>query len=255
MTSRRLFLAGVAAVLALAGLSAGLSRAADPDALWKIVHGKCVPDEQDAHNPSPCAQVDLSLGDAVLKDNSPSKPTHFLLIPTTRITGIESPLLLTSDAVNYFAAAWDSRHFVADIVEHPLRRDQIALAVNSISGRSQDQLHIHIDCVRPDVRAVLSQYQSSMTTNWTVLPIPLQGHRYRVMRISGADLDAVQPFKLVADFVPGARAQMGTETIVVVGAVFADGSPGFYLLNDAANPGAGDLGSGEELLESCGHDG
>ena len=34
-------------------------------------------------------------------------------------------------------------------------RDDISLAVNSVYGRSQNQLHIHIDCVRSDVRNAL----------------------------------------------------------------------------------------------------
>ena len=36
------------------------AQAADPSALWKIVDGKCVPHELEAHDPSPCAAVDLA---------------------------------------------------------------------------------------------------------------------------------------------------------------------------------------------------
>ncbi|MET0331942.1 MAG: CDP-diacylglycerol diphosphatase, partial [Dyella sp.] len=43
-------------------------------------------------------------GYAILKDHH--GPAQYLLIPTARITGIESPLLLRAGAPNYFAAAW-----------------------------------------------------------------------------------------------------------------------------------------------------
>jgi len=84
-----------------------LRRAADPNALWNIVHGQCVPGERGHGDPSPCAKVDLSAGEAagfaVLKDIKGA--TQFLLIPTRHISGIESRALLAPGATNYFAAA------------------------------------------------------------------------------------------------------------------------------------------------------
>jgi CDP-diacylglycerol pyrophosphatase len=229
------------------------SAAADPDALWKIVNGSCVPHEQASGDPAPCQLVDLTGGDAVLKDNNPRKATHFLLIPTTRLAGIESPELLAPGAANYWQEAWSARRFVADRAGRPLTRDQIGLAINSRWARSQDQLHIHIDCVAPDVRSILTQNQYYIMSSWSIFPIALHHHRYRVMRVAGQDLRAVRPFQLVARGIPGAIEHMAAETIVVVGAVFADGTQGFYVLNDTADPAKGDLGSGEELLQSCGH--
>src|SRR5918911_3752637 len=62
--------AALAAVLVLFG-SAGL-RADDPDALWNIVHGRCVPNLQTSGDPEPCAMVafgdGIRQGYAVLKD-------------------------------------------------------------------------------------------------------------------------------------------------------------------------------------------
>ena len=48
----------IAAAIVLLG-TAGSGRAADPDALWKIVHDKCVPDQEQNGDPAPCALVDL----------------------------------------------------------------------------------------------------------------------------------------------------------------------------------------------------
>src|SRR5271169_3668763 len=96
----------VAVTIVLLGINSG--HAADPDALWKLVHDKCVPDQQQNDDPAPCAVVDQREGDAkgyaVLKDLVGA--TQYLLIPTARVPGIESPLLLAPEAPNCFADAW-----------------------------------------------------------------------------------------------------------------------------------------------------
>jgi CDP-diacylglycerol pyrophosphatase len=84
-------------LVAASGAGSGWAHAdADADALWTIVHDQCVPHEQRNGAPAPCALVDLSGGEnpgyAVLKDINGA--TQFLLIPTMRITGIESPEVL-----------------------------------------------------------------------------------------------------------------------------------------------------------------
>jgi len=241
-----------AAVLAIClGLVLAATAFADPNVLWNIVHTKCVPNEQQHGNPAPCRLVDLSSGEqngyVVLKDLVGA--TQFLLIPTARVTGIESPLLLAPGAPNYFAYAWRSRAYVGGILKKTLPREDVSLAINSVTGRSQNQLHIHIDCVRGDVRAILKQAQSIIGDHWGAVGAPLAGHTYLAMKVAGADLDQVNPFTLLADGVPGARADMGHHTLVVVGATLSDGRPGFILLDDHTNPAAGDDASGEELQD------
>src|SRR5260221_10222820 len=81
------------------------------DALWEVVHNICVPGQLQRHDPKPCLQVDLKdgieKGFAILKD--PRGLAQFLLIPTARISGIESPVILGPGATNYFASAWEAR--------------------------------------------------------------------------------------------------------------------------------------------------
>ena len=69
------------------------------------------------------------------------------------------------------------------------------------------------------------------------------------MRVTGPTLFGHNPFKLLAWGVPGARADMGQHTLVVVGMVFGGRVPGFILLDDRADPAHGDWGSGEELQD------
>jgi CDP-diacylglycerol pyrophosphatase len=225
----------------------------DPNALWTIVHGYCVPNEQHHGNPAPCAAVDLTQGAergyAVIKD--PFGTTHYLLVPTRRITGIEDATLLAPDAVNYFAAAWNARNFVEKAVGHELPDDGISLAVNSPLARSQSQLHIHIDCIRANVRSALAREGANISERWSLLDTPLGGHRFHAIRVMGTTLAGHNPFKLLAERVPGARADMGQRALVVAGMSFAGKQPGFVILADHVDL-QGELAGGSRLQDhSC----
>ena len=221
-------LALLAGAAALGGLAIA-ARAADPDALWKIVGGRCVPNAQSG-NPAPCAEVTADW--AVLKDINGA--TQYLLIPTARITGIESPAVLAPDAPNYFAAAWQARSFVEARAGHPLPRDAVLLAINPPGARSQNQLHIHVDCVRADVRDAL--HGLPVGESWAMLPVPLAGQRYAARRVA---LLEANPFTLLASGLPGA---MGDYTLAVFGL-----DDGFVLL--AGRIGADGNGHGEDLQD------
>ena len=235
----------LAAALAFAALAAAASARADPEVLWKIVHDQCAASQAAKGVPAPCLAVNLAHGDAVLKDRDGA--TQVLLIPTTRATGVESAALLAPAAPNYWWDAWQARSFVEKLAGKPIVRDDLALAVNSIDGRSQNQLHIHVDCIRPDVAAALENAVIPPGGAWTT--VALAGHPYRARRLSEADLRRRNLFRLIADHDPVARANMGLETLVVVGASFVESPPGFILLTDRVNPEAGDYASGEELQD------
>ena len=237
--------------LVLIAGATGASAAANPDALWQIVHDQCVPNAQQHSTASPCEAVSLQdgveKGFVILKDLAGA--TQFLLIPTARIPGIESPELLAASAPNYWDAAWQARAYVEARARKPLARDAVGLAVNSAAGRTQNQLHIHVSCVRPEIRTTLLLHEENIGDGWTPLTVPLGGHEYRVRRAAGPELGEVNPFKLLADGLPAARQRMGQYALVVVGATFRDGREGFYLLTHPADPRTGDPGSGEELLD------
>jgi CDP-diacylglycerol pyrophosphatase len=247
-------IAAAAVVLAVVAASPAVAHA-DPNALWEIVNDQCVPDHEQRGDPAPCANVDFDAGEdkgtAVLKDLVGA--TQFLLIPTGRVTGIESPTLLAPDAPNYFAAAWRARSFVDERAGWTLPRDWVSLAINSEDARTQDQLHIHVDCIRPDVHAALTRHAADIGPRWALFPVPLVGHRYSAIAVDGEDLDAVNPFLLLADGVAGARSDMGAQTLVVVGSYGPDGQPGFVVLADHVDVAAGDTAGGEALQDhtSC----
>ena len=220
----------------------------NPDALWTMVNDKCVKDEIQNHDPYPCLQADLSQGVekgyALLKDRNGM--TQLLLIPTAKIAGIESPEILRPEAANYFAEAWHARAFLEALAHKPVPRTAISLAINSKFSRSQNQLHIHIDCVRQDLSEMLRV--ATIGDKWAPLDFADSGHHYMAIYVEGDEL-SVNPFKLLADEVPGAKEHMEQQTLVVIGATSKEGQPGFIILESHVDRGTDNLAHGEELQD------
>jgi len=245
----RLWIRLPATALALAAnLTAGTicGWAADPAALWKIVHERCLPHFLSDQDPAPCAALDLSGGEAggtaVLKDINGN--TQFLLIPTRRLSGIEDEALGADDLPNYWQAAFDAAHFVAERAGRPLPPDAVSLSINGADWRSQDQLHIHIDCIRPDIRAAIAANSAAISTEWLDFPGGLSGQSYRVRRIAGPRLQP-DPFRLVKQEIGAAKQEMRDETLLVTGAPGVGG--GFILL--ARNAAKGERAHAEDLQD------
>jgi CDP-diacylglycerol pyrophosphatase len=245
------------AVLAWTGRTSGSALASPPEpffdkhpnALWRVVHDLCVPDRRLLGLPAPCLAVNLRGGWAVVKDTS--HRTHVLLVPTHRISGIEDPALLAPGAPNYWADAWRARRYFERLAGRPVPRGDIAMMINSRYGRSQDQLHIHIECVAPKVARTLKEAAPHIGAAWTTLDEPLADETFEARRVDGVDLDR-NPFTLLAKGDPDARAEMGAYALAAVGAVFPGGQPGFILLAHRADLSRGDRGLGDGLLDhSC----
>lgn len=233
----RLYRAALAFVLAFAaGYAAGPTVAlAGPDALWRIVHDGCAPHFEAGRGPEPCEAVDwnggVAEGVAILKDLV--GVAQMLAIPTRRISGIEDPQMLETGAPPAFADAWKARTLVeARLGGRALPRQAVALAINSQYARSQEQLHVHVDCVRIDVDKALRGYAPTLDDQWRAMTVALNGRTYFARRLLAADLVRAEPLlRLVADGVPDARAHMGAMSLAAVGAEFG-GEPGFVLLAD-----------------------
>jgi CDP-diacylglycerol pyrophosphatase len=256
-SARRVLTLQLVAVAICAGLMAAMNphvALADRSALWTITHDKCVPDQESHQNPAPCETVDLKGGEqqgyVILKDIRGA--TQFLLIPTRRISGIESPEILTPDLPNYWEKAWQARRFVEERVKHSLAWNMIGLAINSSVDRSQDQLHIHIDCINPEVRNTLIRHAGEIGPTWAALPFDLAGKRYSARRLDTAELETQDPFKILAASLPDAGRDMPLETLAVVGIDFPGDRKGFVLLAAHADPAKSVAAHSEDLLDhSC----
>jgi len=241
-------LAAVAA-LTVSGAFATFAIGLDRMVLWQVVRA-CVADFKLTGTPFPCLEVDLSDGEergaVVLR---PPLSDDTILAPTRRIIGIEDPFLQSPGAPNYFDAAWRARTFLKGADGRAPERDAIALIVNSAAVRGQDQLHIHVDCIQPDVHQALREREASIGNRWAPLDVYFSGHRYEAMWVPGERLGSNNPFRLLAEGIPGAAQDMGDRTLVVVGSFRANGAAGFIILEDQVSRESHDSGYGEELLD------
>jgi CDP-diacylglycerol pyrophosphatase len=246
MLSKRVLISAI--ILAAA---AGAVAAADRDLLWGVVK-VCVANHELTGGAFPCLDVDteqgVARGFAVVR--APLKQTHVVVTPTARVAGIEDPALQSPEAPNYFQDAWAARKYVLDSVERPLSEREIGLAVNSRPGRSQDQLHIHVDCLHHRYAQLLRQHDSGLSSEkWTRLPFALRGRYYWAMLVNSPDLGQTNIFRTAATLLRVSPGRMEDVTVVVIPRF----DKGFYLLADQYTPGAMGKGHGEFLLDhACG---
>ena len=224
------------------------------DTLWGV-EATCLLNKRTTGAAFPCVEVDIAggieRGFAVLR--APFRQTHLVAMPTARVSGIEVPALREPNAPNYFADAWSVRHYVQSDLKRPLAWNDVGLAVNSRATRSQDQLHIHIDCVQAKVKAALAErLEQTPTDGWREAGLSFWGQDYWTRRVARPSLDGVNPFRLAAE-IPALAPHPGLTTLAVIGVTDAAGNDGFILLaglSDAAL--AARQSTGEDMLDhSC----
>jgi len=208
------------------------------DALRQIVQELCVVHWTQKQDPAPCLRVFLpdsktvNSGYAVLADRKGG--AHYLLIPTQTMAGIDASELLDPDMPNYFAEAWRARDLITDYVGHAVPRTAVGIAINTARSRTQDQFHIHIECLRQDVADALHAAAGQIGDRWA--PVMVTGSTYQGKRVMGDGLDGANLFELLANLSPDVRHHMGDYTLVAAGMQFADG-PGFVILTGTGPTG------------------
>jgi CDP-diacylglycerol pyrophosphatase len=224
--------------------SQDLAPNAGRDTYQQIVQGQCVVNWLQHQNPSPCEKVFLgdpkadATGYALLAD--PDGGAHYLLIPTQTMTGTDNGELLDPNLPKYFADAWEGRDLLSKLVGHAVPRTDVALVVTTPAARTQNQFHIHIECLRQDVVNSLKSTADQVTEAWS--PVIVAGFPFQALRLSVSGLEVSNPFELVAKLSPDARHHVGSYTVVVAGMQYQSG-PGFIVLT-----GTGP--SGDLLLDS-----
>ena len=219
--------------------------------LWRVVQS-CIADHALTGAAFPCLAVDEGkapgAGYAVLR--SPLDKTHVIVTPTIRTIGIEADGLRAPSAPNYFADAWRSRHYVSEALGQALARQDLALAVNSRPGRSQDQLHIHVDCVRPAMRQALARQEPALLSHgWTNIKVLNGAPHYWASAVRSEDLAGINPIEFVASGLKIDAEAMHEWTIVVAGAQSIDGQNGFFVLARQLAHNGHDIAHGEGLLD------
>jgi len=228
----------------LAGCASTPAPPAHSDALWRLIERDC----RSAQGPQgSCLQMEEAVDrrDVLVKDSHGD--FQFLLMPLDKVSGIESPGLYRKGVPNYFAAAWRARSHTQQALAQPLPREVASLALNSPHGRSQHQLHIHVDCLRADVVQALDAQQAALGMRWAPLPVLLRGHQYQARLLAGAELTA-NPLNLLAFDLSG-PADVGNWSLLVAGHRDVHGAPGFVLLATRLDPATGNDASAEELQD------
>lgn len=199
-------------------------------------------------SPYPCLKIvhaqDPLSSYVVLRE--PTDKERTILAPLADVSGIEDPRLLAAGAPNYFDAAWRELATATGLHKEKVPPQNFALAINAASWRTQDRLHIHMGCQTPRFRALLKTHATeigsgrfaSLGTNagWWAAFYPAD------------DLSNLNPFKLVAGGVDGARSNMRNVVVGVFASTLPDGEQGFYIL--ARVRGASKVrGSAEDMID------
>ncbi|MBW8832766.1 MAG: CDP-diacylglycerol diphosphatase [Burkholderiales bacterium] len=232
---RRIIFSAVAGLL-LAGIFIGIQQwQHSRGTLWRILSTNCIPAAQ-VGKPGKCAEVALSrgteAGDVVFKDRN--GVLQYLLMPTRRVSGIEDAFLYKPDAPPYWADAWRARRWMDVSNLAPVPRDDVAITVNSAWGRSQDQLHFHISCIRADLRSYLRSSDARIGETWSPLKDGWRGHPYEVRRLVAENLDGQNLFLELAK---DSSSDFGRQAIAVIGTRI-NGRDGFWLLRTHVDFGA-----------------
>ncbi|QDD92071.1 CDP-diacylglycerol pyrophosphatase [Pseudomonas oryzihabitans] len=213
--------------------------------LRQVTVGLCVPDARLTGSALPCRQVVAHPGFAVLR--APGEGQHFILVPLRPLRGLESPALWQPGQPNWFGLAWRQRWYLSAWGPAPVADDLVGLALNAPSGRSQDQLHVHLACVRPAIRRQLWRLAPELDEHWRTLPVSLAGGRYQARRLSEAQLLAPDFFAALAAHPPYPLPDPRL-SLAVVALPSSAASRTFLLLAGRAGSQPGDQGSAERLL-------
>ena len=220
----------VATLLAFAAMPAAIAANPVRDVLWVALQG-CVLAKKAAGRSFPCLAVDLGdaarPGTAVLR--APGQPTHTVVMPTDSDSGIEASVLQGPRGAAYWRAALAARHYVSDALQGRLPASAVGLEVNSVGGRSQDQLHIHLDCMRRSVVAALKAHGDAVGESWAPFPVPLEEVPYVAMRVPADAMAAFNPFAALAR-VPGWQGRLHDASFAAVEADPGDPRGGMILL-------------------------
>lgn len=181
-------------------------------------------------SPYPCLKVvqaqDPLSSYAVLRE--PTDKERTILAPLADVPGIEDPRLLTAGAPNYFDEAWREQSTGTGLREEGVLSQRFALAINAANWRTQDRLHIHMGCETPRFRALLKTHAAEIVSDRFTSLKTRAG--WWALFHKADDLTNLNPLKLVADGLQGARSDMENVVVGVFGSTLPDGQRGFYIL-------------------------
>jgi CDP-diacylglycerol pyrophosphatase len=223
----------LSALLVFAAAAMGLHR----QALWQVIR-VCVANSELFGSAFPCRRIDLAggkeRGDVTVQ---PPLIDDLIVAPTRRVTGVEDAFLQSSDAPNYFAAAWRARSLLVAAGGREPDWDEVGLVVNPAMVRSQDQLHIHVGCLLPKVQGALAVIAPRVPVSiWVRLPEVVPHIAFWGTRLAKPTLEGVEPFRLAAEALSDRVTERGKLTIMVAGVRVAGADQFLILASYAGAP-------------------
>ncbi|OSC40433.1 CDP-diacylglycerol diphosphatase [Mycobacterium decipiens] len=181
----------------------------DDDPLWKLVED-VTPQQPGTNVKVVFPSNDRTMGYAIHRESS----VNFLLMPAIRELGIECPNLLDPAAPQYFLDAFNELGLLAGY--------DWALGINSVKGRTQNQLHIHLatlqEAARNDIDdAVTNGQVPTDQSSWASAVISVMCRGFRAWNPAsfpeswGSNLFAA----LDNEIVTPSNGDMGNEVLLV----------------------------------------
>jgi len=214
------------------------------DSLWQNVQKRCLA-PSDARHPD-CAIVDHKRGFVLYKDAIGT--SHYLVIPDHEVSGVEAHTVWQHGQPNQWAFGWDARGMVGKALGKALPDDMLGLAINARASRSQDQLHIHLDCISEAARAFVHGSAGDIGTTWSALQF--QGKPVRAVLIpsppASMDFNAFDMVRESLDLSPEAVTDRG---LFVTYVVRPEGKSGFVVVDEPVDRQAGSNGHASDFLD------
>lgn len=214
------------------------------DSLWKHVQERCLMPERVLH--ADCAVVDRERGLVLYKDAI--GPSHYLVIPDHKVTGVDDPALWDDDKTrNQWAFGWEARDIVSKAIGKRVPDNLVGLAVNSRASRSQDQLHIHLDCISEAARAFVAGNAGKASEGWG--EFRFQGKPVRAVLIPSPDNTLrFNAFDAVRTSLPEPE-RVADRGVFVTYVARPDGPSGFMVVDQPVDGASGSTGHASDFLD------
>ena len=221
----------------------------DTDSLWKDVKGRT----PQVHGPhQTVVQPDPKKNAYVVQSgNEPNQNFKYnlLVIPVARVTGVECGRIIGDSLLNLWPYAFKE-------AQNAFPGKDVIAGINSLDGRTKNQLHIHLTQFYAPARKVLDGLKiSSNPADWNaagamhVLPAipqkkgdPPGAYAYRILHVDSLDSNL---FALMKAKIATAANDMFAQSLGVVTAP----KGGYYLINTQGRPSRSGQPAHAPLLE------
>lgn len=145
----------------------------------------------------------------------PGSRTHLLVMPVDAIPGLEDPRLQNAPYGSLWAEALATRPLVSEGAGFAIPDASIGLAINADRVRSQDQLHIHVECIRPRYLQSIRAQATGLGWDGATRSLIVAGEHFVARRIGREDVERGNLFALLASGPPASAGLFGVGVLVV----------------------------------------